>query len=137
MQSEGSLETTAASTNTGKYRCILCRKIFNTIQAVCGHQNAHRNDPRKRKPTHECVPNKRPTFDRNAMPSERGGGGLDAVPSGGGLDLNAVASEGDGGGGLDLNAVASEGDGGGGLDLNAMHSEGGGGGEELDLELRL
>ncbi|GFZ03666.1 hypothetical protein Acr_16g0002900 [Actinidia rufa] len=91
MQSEGSLETTAASTNTGKYRCILCRKIFNTIQAVYGHQNAHRNDPTKSKPTHECVPNKRPTFDLNAMPSE--GGGVE-------LDLNAMPNEGEGGGGV-------------------------------------
>ncbi|XP_057488948.1 uncharacterized protein LOC130774925 [Actinidia eriantha] len=114
-----SLETTAASTNTGKYRCILCPKIFNTIQAVCGHQNAHRNDPRKRKPTHEYVPSQRQTFDQNAMPSEGGGGGLDAVPSEGG------------GGGLD--AVPSEG-GGGGLDLNAMPSEDGAG---MDLELKL
>ncbi|XP_057484930.1 uncharacterized protein LOC130771333 [Actinidia eriantha] len=123
-----SLETTATSTNTGKYRCILCPKIFNTIQAVCGHQNAHRNDPRKRKPTHEYVPSQRQTFDQNAMPSEGGGGGLDAVPGEGGGGLDAVPGE---GGGLD--AVPGEG-GGGGLDLNAMPSEDGAG---MDLELKL
>ena len=96
MQTEGSLESTAASTKW-EYHCILCDRIFNTIQALSGHQNKHRNDPRKRKPTHECVPPKRPT--------PREGGGV-------GLALNAMPSEG-GGGGLDLNSMPSEGGGGG------------------------
>ncbi|GFZ03661.1 hypothetical protein Acr_16g0002850 [Actinidia rufa] len=135
MQTDGSLETTAASTGEWGYQCILCQKIFNTRQAVCGHQNAHRDDPRKHKPTHMRVPPKRsppralpppplqtiPWYNYNQHVGVMVGQAIQSEASRVGLDLNARPSEG----------------GGVGLDLNARPREGGGGGEEVDLELKL
>ncbi|GFZ03667.1 hypothetical protein Acr_16g0002910 [Actinidia rufa] len=112
MQTEGSLESTAAST-------------------------------KKRKPTNECIPQKRPTPRALPPPPQtipwcnnypHFGQAIQSEASRVGLDLNARPSEG-GGVGLDLNARPREG-GGVGLDLNARPTEGGGG-EEVDLELRL